>query len=111
MKLLLLLCTFLAGLFFFAPSVPAQSNATPFVQVDILRVAPDDSAAFVTLVLPFGSNSAKPTVEVLSRQGEWEEVSLHYRFIFNGTLAPNGCARSLFDKTFTGFRKITESKY
>lgn len=69
MKRLLLLCTFLAGLFFFSPPVSAQSGATPFVQVNFLRVAPDDAAAFVPLALPFNSYPTGPTLEVRSRQG------------------------------------------
>lgn len=110
MRLFLLLCISLAGLFFFLPCASAQSDTTSFVQVDILRVEPDDSAAFVPLALPWCCGNPEPTVEVLSQQGEWEEVSLYYRFIFNSSTDPIVCARSLFERTFTGFRKITESK-
>jgi hypothetical protein len=110
MKLFLLLCISLTGLFFFSPSAFSQFASTPFAQVDILRVAPDHSAAFVPLALPLGNGGKEPKVEILSRKGEWEEVRLHYRFKFNGSTDPNVCAMSLFEEAFTGFRKITENK-
>ena len=79
------------------------------MQVDILRVAPNESAAFVPIAMPMGGGS-EPKVEVLSRQGGWEEVRLHYRFKYNGSTDPNVCEMSLFEGTFTGFRKIPETK-
>ena len=109
MKLFLPLCIFFASLFSFLPPASAESHRTPLVQVDILRVAPDDSAAFVPMLMPWGGHP-EPKVEVLSRQGEWEEVRLHYHFKFNGSTDPNVCKMSLFEGTFTGFRKIPETK-
>ena len=109
MKLFLPLCIFFASLFSFLLFASAQSYSTPFVQVDILRVAPNESAAFVPIAMPMGGGG-EPKVEVLSRQGEWEEVRLHYRFKYNGSTAPNVCEMSLFEGTFTGFRKMPETK-
>jgi len=95
----------LASLFCLSPSASAGSGRTPFVQVDILRVAPDDSAAFVPIAMPLGSG-AEPEVEVLSRHGEWEEVRLHFRFKYNASSDPQVCAMSLYQETFSGFRKV-----
>ena len=95
----------LAVFFGFTAAVSAQPGNPIHFQENILRVAPDDSSAFVPLVKPHGGS---PTVEVLSRQGEWEEVRLHYRFKYNGSRDPNVCAMSLFEGTFTGFRKAAD---
>ena len=109
MKLFLSLCIFFMSLFSFPPPASAESHRTPLVQVDILRVAPGDSAAFVPMLMPWGGRP-EPRVEVLSCQGDWEEVRLHYRFKYNGSMDPKVCEMCLFDETFTGFRKITENK-
>jgi len=97
------LCIILAGLLG-CGAASAQFSRTPHVQENILRVTPDDSAAFVPIVKPPGG---PPTVEVLSRRGGWEEVRLTYRFKYNGSANSNVCAMSLFEGTFTGFRKTT----
>ncbi len=107
MKLLLMLGMLSAGLCCFSTPALAEFHNTPFVQQDILRVTPDDTAAFVPLLLSSGGNP-EPLVEVLSRQGEWEEVRLHYRFKYNGSTDPNICAMSLFEGSFIGFRKISK---
>ena len=109
MKLFLPLCIVFTSLFGFLPFASAQSHGTPFVQVDILRVTPDESAAFVPIAMPVGGGG-EAKVEVLSRQGEWEEVRLHYRFKYNGSTDPNVCEMSLFEETFAGFRKIPKSQ-
>lgn len=75
-----------------------------WVQEDILRVLPDDSAPFVTIRKPNGGSP--PDIEVLSVQGDWEEVRLSYWFKYNGSEDPNICKLSLFEGTFTGFRRI-----
>lgn len=92
----------LAALFGLTATASAQPGRPLHFQENILRVAPDDSAAFVPLVKPQGG---QPTVEVLSRQGEWEKVRLYYRFKYNGSTDPTVCKMSLFEGTFTGFRK------
>jgi hypothetical protein len=84
------------------PSGPF-SGSTPSMQEDILRTFPDDSAPFVDLRKPEGGSP--PKVEVLSRQGDWEEVRLRYWFKYNGSRDPRICKMSLFEGTFTGFRK------
>lgn len=94
---------------FSLPATADEFGRTPFVQVDVLHTAPDDSAAFAPLALPLGGGG-EPSVEVLSRQGEWEEVRLHYRFKYNGSTDPNVCKLSLFQGSFTGFRKISENR-
>ena len=115
MKILLLSCILLAGLFCFAvpslapPLTLNQSGRTPFAQVDVLRVAPDEAAEFVPMALPAGWGN-NPVVEVLSQQGEWEEVRLYYRFKYNGSTNPEVCKMSLFEGSFTGFRKISETE-
>ena len=108
MRLFLILCIPLVGLLFFSQPASAEFDTVPFVQANILRVAPDDSAAFVPIDLPRGYGG-DPKVTVLSRQGEWEEVSLYYRFKFNASSSPNICAMALFEGSFTGFRKISET--
>lgn len=76
-------------------------GSTPYVQHDILRVDPDDGAAFVAMRVP--QPGQEPDVEVLSVDGK-----LHYRFIFNGSRDPSVCARSLFDQEFIGYRRVIE---
>ena len=85
-------------------AVPVE-DLRPWRQEDILRTAPNESAAFVPIVKPAGN---EPTVEVISRQGEWEEVRLRYWFKYNGSTKPGVCAMSLFEGTFTGFRKVSQ---
>lgn len=92
------------AVFCFGSGVAAQSALTRYYQEDLLRVAPDEAAAFVPMLKPAGG---VPAEEVLARHGEWEEVRLHYRFKYNGSTDPNICKMSLFEGTFTGFRKIT----
>lgn len=104
MKTFLSLSILIMAVFCYAPGAVAQSALTRYHQEDLLRVAPDESAAFVPILKPPGG---MPTVEVIARQGEWEEVRLHYRFKYNGSTDPNICMMSLFEGTFTGFRKIT----
>jgi hypothetical protein len=79
------------------------SGPTPLAQEDILRTLPDDAAPFVEIRKPEGGSP--PKVEVLSRQGDWEEVRLRYWFKYNGSRDPRICKLSLFAGTFTGFRK------
>ena len=72
---------------------------TPKVQRDILRAAPDESAPFVKILMPMGWGAGPVKVEILSRQGAWEEVRLYYRFKYNGStkpgFAPCRCTREL----------------
>lgn len=82
------------------------SGRTPYVQRDILRIHPDDNAAFVAMRVPHPGQ--EPDVEVLSVDGKWERVRLHYRFIFNSSRDPSVCARSLFDQEFIGYRRVIE---
>ncbi|MDR1398236.1 MAG: hypothetical protein LBJ14_10975 [Desulfarculales bacterium] len=103
MKSLLFLSLLITGLLNFAAPATAGPALTPHLQENILRVAPDESSAFVPMVKPPGGT---PEAEVLSRRGDWEEVRLQYRFKYNGSADPNICAVSLFEGTFTGFRKI-----
>lgn len=109
MKLFLLLSIIGTGLLCFSTSASAASNGTPFVQQNILRVAPDDSAPFVPIAMPIGGGG-EPEVELLAHHGEWEEVKLHYRFKYNGSTDPNVCKMSLFEGSFTGFRKVSQNR-
>ena len=107
MRKFLLFCVPIVGFFCLATGVSGESLRTPHFQENILHIAPDDSSDFVPIVKPSGGT---PIVEVLSRQGEWEEVRLNYRFKYNGSRDPRVCKMSLFEGTFTGFRKISEKQ-
>ena len=108
MKKFFLLNLILVSLLCFATAAFAQISRTPDIQVNILRVAPNDSAEFVPMLVPQGCENSF-TAEVLSVKGEWEEVRLSYYCRYNGSTDPKMCVLSLFKETFEGFRKITDN--
>ena len=109
MKNFFLFNLILTSLLCFTTAAFAQFSDTPDVQENILRVAPDDAAEFVPMRVPKGCENDF-TAEVLSVQGEWEEVRLSYYCRYNSSTNPDVCALSLFNRVFEGFRKITENK-
>lgn len=68
---------------------------------------PSESAPLVAINIPLLSSVpdayANPKITILSQDGYWFQVELHFRFIYNGSSNPNICARSLFDEKFTGY--------
>ena len=74
---------------------------TRSVQYDLLRVSPDDAAPFVPFIMPTKEVPEPYSIEVLSRQDDWEEVRLHYRFKYS----PDPASTALFDEFVSGFRR------
>lgn len=69
---------------------------------NVLRTGPEDAAPFVAMNLP---GSGAPQVRIVSRKGEWFELALYYRSIYNASSDPNVCAMALCEVIFRGFWK------
>lgn len=75
-----------------------------------IKDSDENNASFVPIPLPLNS---KPDVKILSRNGYWFRVILHFNFMYydsdilNRIVYTGGCYASFFDREFIGYWKAT----
>lgn len=74
----------------------------------ILKTEPKTDASFVKQEIPMSVTPA--AVTVLEKKEGWFRLKIQFRFFYNASTNPKVCARSLFDRTYTGWWKAPLDK-